>query len=200
MAYTHDGAVRATSLGDWPGERVRTLAREIQLEFDFDEAEATTGRVGTFEEFLHLDPKRIVGFSIGRSGLLDSGEFGGGAGENAVRVWEPFSEGRVLSGMSVPFNGRTMDRQRYENLLCSRLEYLISADPKRAKDLLTGSSEHNPDLYTIALYNPSEDWAIQIMMCDQMMIRLSRIDWEKGEFTELSFDELPGLDEFVAII
>ena len=72
-----------------------------------------------------------------------------------MTVWTPFIDGRLVFGLAVPFLGTTsVNRQRYEDLLQDRLEDLMSADPKWAKDLLTVSPEHHPNLYDIALYNP----------------------------------------------
>lgn len=189
------------------------MAREEQLEFDFDQSAANSGYIGTFGEFLRLDPKKIVGITVRQSELLSRliaenddvareppviHEDAAQITENMVMVWTPFGDGRLLSGLAVPFRGTTsINRRRYEELLQDRLEELINANPKWAKDLLSASPEHHPNLYAIALYDALKQWAIQIMMSDEMMIRLNSVDWDKGEFSQVPADELPRLDELI---
>jgi hypothetical protein len=199
MAYTDDRYCARQHCNDvGPVGGSVFLDREEQPELDFDQAVTDKEHIGKFEEFLRLDPKKIAGIRVMPHSSMTAQEFP--STSQVVTVWTPFSEGRLLSGMAVPFNGSAMDRHTYTNLLQDRLDDLINADPKQAKSLLTGSPEHIPDLYTVALYSPPKDWAIQIMMCDQMMIRLNRIDWERGEFAKRPVDELPGLDELIELI
>ncbi len=116
---------------------------------------------------------------------------------DTVAVWQPSSRGTLLPGLAVPFSGLVMRRQRYEALLQDRLQSLIEADPEQAKQVLTGSPDHNPNLYQVAMSNPLRDWPVQMMMCDQMQIRLAAIDWHKGSRASLPPNEMPGLEELV---
>jgi hypothetical protein len=86
---------------------------------------------------------------------------------------------------------------RFMELLQDRLEELISADPESARHWLNGSFEYSPDLFTIATYNPPRDWPMQIMMSDQVTIRLNDIDWERDTILTLDRNELPNLAEIV---
>lgn len=114
---------------------------------------------------------------------------------NSIRVWRPETAGHGKAGLAVPYRGKQkMTRELYKSLLLERLQELIEADPKAAYQELTASSEYSPDLYTIALYHPQKDWAVQILMCDQMMMCLNQINWDDpGEYLHLSPSEIPGL-------
>lgn len=120
-----------------------------------------------------------------------------GEPSSAIRVWQPFIDGFHIHSLSVPFNGKVMDRSQFMMVLQGRLEELIAADPAAAKWLLTDSPEYNPDLHIIGMSTKPDDWAAQIMMCDQMMILLNKIDFERGEILNMEESELPGLAELL---
>jgi hypothetical protein len=117
--------------------------------------------------------------------------------ENLVKAWRPSSTASGSSGLTVPYNGRQeMTRNLYEMLMEDRLKELIDEDPKQARILFTNNPEHNPNLYEIAMGNPSRHWPAQIMACDQMMIYLNQIDWSReGQTFHLLPSELPSLWE-----
>ena len=118
--------------------------------------------------------------------------------QEPITVWVPETHhGGGLPALAVPYNGGKMTYLRFMDLLQGRLEELISADPGSARHWLTSSVEYSPDLYMIATY-PPRDWPIQIMMSDQMMIRLNAIDWERDTILTLDRDELPSFAEIVA--
>lgn len=218
-----------------------------QMEFDFDADGPEEQRVGTFQELLELDPKKIRAIKVGTldqssiDRILSSpvsldlvprwaleefgeqaflsteiqGELGAAVrnhdsfsspeaslnvGEKVITVWLPWSKGRHLSGLAVPFHSQQMDWLTYTMHLRSRLEELIREDPQEAKHWLTGSPEHSPDLYTIAVCNPWHDWADQIMMSDQMMITLNSIEWNKGVVETIPVDEMPSLPELIELL
>jgi hypothetical protein len=116
------------------------------------------------------------------------------------RVWEPKSQGSFLPEMAVPFKGLVMTVEQYRPLLEDRLRYLVDQDPAEARELLTASPEHNPSLYQVGMSNPHRDYPVQIMMCDQMLIRLARIDWPLGRIQMLPKSQLPDLRALVEAI
>jgi hypothetical protein len=66
-----------------------------------------------------------------------------------------------------------------------------------------GYSKRNPasDLYQIALYNDPEAWAVLIVQCDQTMMFLNKIDWNKpGETQSLLRSDLPYLGEICEVL
>jgi len=118
---------------------------------------------------------------------------------DSIKVWRPQG---APEAFSIPWNGQpVMSKEQYRSLLESRLRELISADPKEAKDLLTGSEEGNPDLYQIAMDGNPKDWAPLIARCDQMQMLLNRIDWKKaGQSQSLDKSDLPSLSDICAMI
>ena len=84
---------------------------------------------------------------------------------------------------------------------CKKVRELIEADPRQAKDELTGAAESSPDLYQIGLHNNPKDWAPLIARCDQMQMFLNRIDWKKaGQSQSLDRNDLASLSEICATI
>lgn len=118
---------------------------------------------------------------------------------DSIKCWRPHG---AQEAWSVPWNGPSvMSKEQYRSLLESRLRELISADPKEARNLLTGSEEGNPDLYQIAMDGNPKDWAPLIVRCDQMQLFLNRIDWKKaGQSQSLDRSELPSLADICATI
>jgi hypothetical protein len=116
-----------------------------------------------------------------------------------VQVWKPRAG---QDAWQVLWNGPLMmTRAQYCLQLQSRLRELIAANPRDAKDILTGSPESNPDLYQIALYNNPKDWAALVIECDQMRIFLNQIEWtEPGEIQRLAKNDLPSLGDICATI
>jgi hypothetical protein len=116
-----------------------------------------------------------------------------------VQVWKPRG---AQDAWNVPWSGPLlMSRAQYRLQLESRLCELIAENPREAKDILTGSPEYSPDLYQIALRNDPEAWAVLIVQCDQMMMFLNRIDWNKpGEAQSLLRSDLPSLAEICEVI
>jgi hypothetical protein len=93
-----------------------------------------------------------------------------------------------------------MTPQMYRDLLKSRLEEELTESPEQAQQLLEASPEQSPNLYAIARSSPPQDWPEQIMICDQMQILLSRINYPKGQNREFLRSELPGLEELIESI
>lgn len=116
-----------------------------------------------------------------------------------VQVWKPFG---AQDAWNVLWSGSlVMSRAQYCLQLESRLRELIAENPREAKDELTGAPERSPDLYQIGLYGNPEHWAAQIVRCDQMMMFLNQIDWDKpGESQSLVRSDLPSLSEICATI
>jgi hypothetical protein len=118
---------------------------------------------------------------------------------DSVRVWMPLSRGTILSGFAVPWGGLAMTRQQYESLLQDRLQDLISQNLQQAQQVLTGSPEYNPNLYSIAMSSQPRDWPALIMKCDQMFSRLNQISYPGGQSQIIPRSEMPGLQELVEV-
>jgi TPR repeat protein len=120
------------------------------------------------------------------------------AAQEPITVWIPETrDGSRLSALAVPYRDGKMTQQRFKNLLQDRLEELISAAPEEARHWLTGNLEYSPDLYTIASYNTPKDWPIQILMSDEVMIRLNDIDWDAGAIESLDPIDLPSIAQLL---
>jgi hypothetical protein len=85
----------------------------------------------------------------------------------------------------------------FTELLEERLEELILADPDEAKCALEASMESLPDPYQIAQMCSANEWACQLMMCDQMQIRLNRINYKQGQILMMATEELPSLSMII---
>lgn len=120
--------------------------------------------------------------------------------DSSRRVWQPKVNGEYNQTLSVPFNGLVMTPQAYRSAMESRFADLVEADPRQAKQILSGSSEQNPDLYRIAMSTRPQDWPAQIMTCDQMQMLLNRIDFQKGRIASLPPEEMPSLAELAEAI
>ena len=74
----------------------------------------------------------------------------------------------------------------------SKTQALINLLPKQeAKDLMTGSPDHSPDPYLIALYQPSSEWAVALTNSDSMQSLFNRIDWiQPGRIQSLPEQDL----------
>jgi hypothetical protein len=117
-----------------------------------------------------------------------------------MNAWQP--QGERLShsrGLMVPFSGppEQMSRELYQDLLRERFQQLINENPKLAFNILTGSVEHNPDLYELATLGSPKDWPSQILACGQMQMCLDRVEWSKGQSLTLPSNEMPSLEEIV---
>ena len=121
---------------------------------------------------------------------------------DSIKVWQPSSKVFGTSNFVVPFKGEgPMTRARYQSLLETRLKELVEEDPREAKELLTDSPEHNPDLYGIGMGSNPEDYPSQILHCDQMQMLLNQIDWSApGQTHSLDRSDLPSLMEIVETI
>ena len=138
----------------------------------------------------------------GREALMrsEAAQADGHSSSEMILVWIPSIRGTPRHALAVPFSGKEMSRETYRNLLLVRLEKLVATNTERAYDLLTGSPEHHPDLYTAARWNPAKDWPIQIMMCGQMGMCLSSIDWDKGWSEHIPAEDLSSLDELLELL
>ena len=121
---------------------------------------------------------------------------------NSVKVWRPDQSEPHSQVLTVPYSGsQRMTRSLYESLLESRLRELIDKNPKRAKEILTGTEEHNPDLYRVAMDSEPRDWPPNIVACDQMQMLLNQINWNgEGRVLHLSPSELPDLEAIAAAL
>ena len=114
---------------------------------------------------------------------------------NLIKVWRPSLDESGYVGLTVPYSGqKPMTRELYEGILEDRLRELIDRNPQRARDLLTSSPEHSPNLYAIGMGEPVQNWPIQIVLCDQTHMRLNQIDFQKGQSLTLKPSELPDLE------
>lgn len=121
---------------------------------------------------------------------------------DSIKVWQPFSPHFGTSKFVVPRETEgPMTRWQYEVRLEARLTELIEADPREAKELLTDSPEHNPDLYAIGKGTNPQEYPSQMLHCDQMQMLLNQIDWsDPGRSRNLDRSDLPSLEEIVETI
>jgi hypothetical protein len=77
--------------------------------------------------------------------------------QSPIRVWQPSSRGRFLSGLAVPFQGLVMTRSKYADLLQDRLQALIEADPDRAREVLAGSVSVTSEPWSLVIVGYGEE-------------------------------------------
>jgi len=88
---------------------------------------------------------------------------------NSSKVWTPGGLSPALAqALSVPDPGQPMTPSLYRELLRQKLDALIQADPKAARQAMEMSRENAPGLWVIAQQNPPRAWASGLMQSDQM--------------------------------
>ena len=95
--------------------------------------------------------------------------------------WIPAGDLSLSQAVALSVQTRTKpDWDLYRDLLTDKLNTLIAQLPRQeAKDLMTGSWEHQPNAYAIATEQPIKDWGIALAYSDSVMILSNRIDWKQ---------------------
>jgi hypothetical protein len=63
----------------------------------------------------------------------------------------------------------------YRELLRQKLDAMIQADPRGARQVMEMSRDNAPGLWEIAQQNPIQDWASVLMRSDQMTTLLAPV-------------------------
>jgi len=122
-----------------------------------------------------------------------------------INTWAPTLKGsdrpskrlRVPCGTEAPTNGA-----EYRELLQDRLWELVSKNPAQAKrDLQMVEHSERYSLWPMLSGTPSQHWAVNIAMSDQVSILLGEIDWGKiNPVQKLSEEDLPILLDYLELI
>ena len=98
---------------------------------------------------------------------------------DSSKVWIPLgARPGTAQALSVPNPGRQMTPGLYLDLLTSKLDKLIQADPKGALQAMEMSQEQAPELWSIAQQYPPSQWASQLVRSDQMQGLLAPLSWK----------------------
>ena len=122
-----------------------------------------------------------------------------------LNIWAPILKGsdRQTMSLAVPCGEKAPTREQYPELLQDQINRLIEENPKRARQDLEamGGPSGAPDLSSIAVGSPPQEWAVQITQSDQMGMLLAQIDWQKDNPPrELSDENLPSLMDILQML
>ena len=88
---------------------------------------------------------------------------------DSSKVWLPSGLSPATAmALSVEDPGKPMTRSLYLDLLTAKLDAMIAANPKAARNALQMSQEEAPGLWAIAEQFPVKEWASALTRSDQM--------------------------------
>ena len=98
---------------------------------------------------------------------------------DSSKVWLPSGLPPATAHLlSVPDPGKPMTPGLYREMLVAKIDQLIQADPKAARQAMEMSQDEAPELWAIAEQFPASQWASALVRSDQMQALLSQTTGE----------------------
>ena len=120
---------------------------------------------------------------------------------NPNMVWLPngLPQGLAIALSIVDPGSKIIKRSLYLDLLTQKLDALIEANPKAARNALQMSQENAPGLWAIAEQFPVREWASALVRSDQMTNLLAPLKTEvDGRLANPQPQSLLGILELLA--
>ncbi len=124
-----------------------------------------------------------------------------------VNIWAPILKGdskRTMS-LAVRCGEKAPSKDTYRMYLQDHLDTKILSNPKRSREEMQAMGSTSecpiPELSSIPIGCPPQQWAAQILQLDEMGMLLSQIDWQRDNPPRsLSDRNLPSLMDVLQML